>query len=311
MKKIKVSILALSVLVGGAVFASAADKTITASTSDVVITNVAPLLWVDIFDSLPSSPFTSNNVDQANSIVFVNTDMSGKIDGVVNLIKNWTTGGTNPTFIAQSSMFGSVKGSVKASKMAQPTTQMTIKANGYTAPTTNLLLINNQQVNAGMSTLNVNFSSKNPALPVNTNNPNFAAILGTSKIQFKSGIAAVNPSTKSFSETAVLYVYQNIVRQLDCRAVVYGNKLGVIEWGTTDAWGEGSINSKGAFNVTLKGGGGGSSSLQLKGQVAALSYITEGATNQITTISTVTEKGKIQGQAVEGQGYWARFTSWD
>jgi hypothetical protein len=307
MKKIKVSILALSVLVGGAVFASAANKAIVASTSDVTVTNVAPLVWADISD-LPSSPFTSNNLDNS-SIIFVSTDSSGKIEGVVNFIKNWTTGGTNPTFVAQSSLFGSVKGKISASKMAQPTTQMTIKASGYTAPSTNLIFINNQQVNAGASTLNVNFSSKNPALPTVTNAASYQyAIAGTSKIQFKSGIAAVSPSTKSFTETAVLPVYENKASTFDFRAVVYGTKLGLIEWNYLDAAGEGSLNKNGQFNVNMKGLG--SSSVQLKGQVAALSYISESATNTITTISTVTEKGKIQGQAVEGQGYWARFTSY-
>jgi len=309
MKKMKVSILALSVLVGGAVFASAADKVIVASTSDVAITNVAPLVWSDISE-LPSSPFTSNTVDTANSIVFVSTDSSGKIEGVVNLIKNWTTGGTNPTYVAQSSLFGSVKGKVSASKMAQPTTQMTIKASGYSAPSTNLILINNQQASAHAATLSVNFSSKNPALPTVTNAaPSQYAIAGTSKIQFKPGLAIIGTPTKAWTETAVLPVYQNKVSTLDCRAVVYGTKLGVIEWNNIGAAGEGNLNKNGQFNVTLKSGG--SSSLQLKGQVAALSYRTENATNSITTISTVTEKGKMQGQAVEAQGYWARFTSWD
>jgi hypothetical protein len=310
MKKMKVSILALSVLVGGAVFASAENKVITASTSDVAVTNVAPLVWSDISD-LPSSPFTSNNLDNS-SIVFVGTDSSGKIEGVVNFIKNWTTGGTNPTFTAQSSLFGSVKGKISASKMAQPTTQMTIKANGYTAPSTNLILINNQQANAGAASLNVNFSSKNPALATVTNAnpaPWQYAIVGSSKIQFKSGIAIINPSTKSFTETAVLPVYLNKVQELDCRAVVYGTKLSVIEWDNIGGAGEGSLNKNGQFNVTLKTGGSGES-LQLKGQVAAIAYRTETATNTITTISTVTEKGKMQGQAVNGQGYWARFTNY-
>ena len=48
MKKIKVSILALSVLVGGAVFASAAEKVIVASTDNITVTNVAPLIWVSV-----------------------------------------------------------------------------------------------------------------------------------------------------------------------------------------------------------------------------------------------------------------------
>lgn len=45
----------------------------------------------------------------------------------------------------------------------------------------------------------------------------------------------------------------------------------------------------------------------MKGQLNAFAFISGGATNQITTNSTVDEKGKIAGQAVVGKGFWARF----
>ena len=307
MKKMKVSILALSVLVGGAVFASAATKYIVASTSDIVVTNVAPLVWSDVGD-LPSSPFLTNNWD-SSSIVMVGTDSSGKIGGVVNLIRNWTTGGTNPTYLGQSSLFGSVKGKISASKMALPTTQISLKASGYTAASTNVLFINKQYINAGNASLSVNFSSKNPALPTVTNAFPAAwqyAIVGTSKVQFNSGIVSIFPSTKAWTEVAVLPVYLNKVQELDCRVGVYGNKLAVIEQGSIGAAGEGNVNKNGQFTVSLKTGFSGES-LQLKGQVDAITYITEGATNTVTTISATNEKGKMQGQAVTGQGYWGRI----
>jgi hypothetical protein len=304
MKKMKVSILALSVLVGGAVFASAADKPIVAGTANVAVTNVAPLLWVETMGQIPHSPFVNTTNLNPQSIVIVDTDGSGKISGLVNLIKDWKQdNGTNPaTFLAQSSWIGTVKGSVKASKMGQPTVQMTIQANGYTSPTTNLLLVNNQRAQAGNSSLNINFKSTTAAVPINTNNLNLCRVAGSSKIQFKPGVTVIQ-SSKSLTETATLDVYQNIEKELDMRVVSYGSKFGII---FQDLFGTGSSNSKGAFNVNLKGGSGGSN-LQLKGQLAAIAYISGGATNIITTISTVEEKGKVQGQTVNGQGVFKQF----
>ena len=91
MKKIKVSILALSVLVGGAVFASAAEKLIVASTSDITVTNVAPLLWIDLTgDAIPQSPFINTTNVSPASIILVDNDSKGKIFGVVNIIQDFT-----------------------------------------------------------------------------------------------------------------------------------------------------------------------------------------------------------------------------
>ncbi len=300
MKKIKVSILALSVLVGGAVFASAAEKLFVASTADVLITNVAPIVWSTPY-GIPSSPFLNSPTNlNPDSFVMVDTDTKGKIFGVVSLIKDWKSSGTNPTVTAQSSWIGTVSGSVKASKMGQPTVQMTIKANGYSSPSTNTLIINKESNLAGEASLNINFKSTSAAVRLNTNevnSPFTAQVVGTSKINFKPGITLIQ-SQKTITETATVPVWLNSERELPMRVVSYGSKFGAI---MGDMYGTASVNSKKQFTLNLKDGTGGSS-LQLKGQIAAAAIINPGSTNNIVTITTVTEKGKVEGQAVEGSG---------
>ena len=310
MKKIKVSILALSVLVGGAVFASAADKLIVASTVDVVVTNVAPLVWVDV-SAFPNSLFLNSTNMSEESTGFVTTDDKGKIIGFANAIKNWTkVEGSNTVVYAQSSWIGSIKGSVKASKMGQPTIQMTFKGNGYSSPTTNTFVINSQNSSAGNASLNINFKSTSVPVRLFTNDfsPFSAKVVGTSKISFKPGITVIQ-SSKTISESADLDVDLYSEKNIDARVVAYGTKFGVIaDVGNQTLFGTGSGNKNNQFNVNLKGADGGSS-LSLKGQLASAAIITPGATNQVVTISTMEEKGKIQGQAVSGNGFFSRFNN--
>jgi hypothetical protein len=315
MKCMKIGILPLAVVVGGAVVGSAADKVTVASTSDVAVTNVVPLLWVGV-STIPSSYFVNpSNVSPA-SIIIVDTDGSGKISGVVNLIKTWTTGGTRHQPVltnAVSSWIGSVKGKVTASQMGYPTIQMTIQAQGYSAPATGVLVINSQQYSAVPSKVKIQFKSTAPAIPVVPNpGPSDFVVEGSNKINFNPGTTTDYCECNTFYEPAELYVEQNIAKEIGFRVIVYGHKVDVIAQDTTNrdigglsgAGGQGSVNSQGAFSVNLKGLNG-NSHLQLKGQLAALAYLTPSDT--VTTISAVTEKGKIQGQAVNGQGYFGRF----
>lgn len=315
MKSTKISILALAVLLGEAVVGHAADKVTVASTSDVAVTNAVPLLWVGV-STIPSSPFVNpSNVSPA-SIIVVNTDGSGKISGVVNLIKTWTTGGIGQEPMvtnAVSSWIGSVKGKVTASQMGYPTVQITIQAQGYSAPATGVLIINTQEYTAVPSKVKIEFKSTTPAIPVVPNpGPSDFVVTGSSKIHFDPGTSGSSCACNTFYEPAQLYVEQNIVREIGFRVIAYGHKLAVIAQDTTNSFigslegasGQGSVNSQGAFSVNLKPLSG-NSNLQLKGQLAALAYLTP--SNTVTTISTVTEKGKIQGQAVNGQGFFNRF----
>jgi hypothetical protein len=312
----KISLLSFAVLVGGVVIGSASDKVIVASTSDVAVTNVVPLLWVGV-STIPSSYFVNpDNVSPA-SIIIVDTDGSGKISGAVNLIKTWTTGGKDHTPVvvnAVSSWIGSVKGKVTASQMGYPIIQMTIQAQGYSAPATGVLVINSQQYNAVPSKVKIQFKSSRPAIPVVPNpGPYDFVVQGNNKINFDPGTGESSCGCNTFYEPAELYVEQNIVREIGFRLITYGHKLAVIAQDTSNSYigslygasGTGNVNSQGAFSVNLKGLGG-NSNLQLKGQLAALAYLTPSDT--VTTISTVTEKGKIQGQTVYGQGFFKGFS---
>jgi hypothetical protein len=303
MKKIKV-ILALSVLVGGAVLASAkSSSTLVASTADITVTNVAPLVWIETMNAIPQSPFINTTNLSDASIIIVDNDSKGKIFGVVNVVQDFTQG-TNNSIFAESSWIGNVSGSIKASKMGQPTVQMTIKANGYSSPTTNTLIVAKQSSSAGNASVNINFKSTSAAVPNSTNaffGYTAAKVAGTSKISFKPGITAVQEK-KNVTETATLDVWLYNEKELGLRVVSFGSKFGVI---MQDLFGTGSVNSKNQFTVNLKNGGG--DSLQLKGQVAAAVIVNGDGTNNIVTISQMDEKGKVSGQAVEGKGFFSKF----
>jgi hypothetical protein len=159
----------------------------------------------------------------------------------------------------------------------------------------------------------IQFKSTQPAKPVVPNpGPGDFVAEGSSKINFNPGTTTDSCGCNTFYEPAQLHVEQNIVKEIGFRVVAYGNKLSVIAQNTANsnlgslngASGTGNVNSQGGFSLNLKGLTG-NSNLQLKGQLAALAYLTSSGT--VTTINTVTEKGKIQGQAVEGQGFFNRF----
>lgn len=315
----KVSILALSVLVGGAVLASAANsKFVIANSSYISITNT-PLIWSTV-SQLPTSVFYSADATNLNTYAsYVDTDGSGKIDGIGNVVRQWYLGGN---LAGVSSLIGEVKGTITASKMNQPKTQITIKASGYTAPTTNLLVINGTAAVSGPATLNVKFSSSAAPLPYVTSYTNTIGtnvfitsytnwhILGTYKGTFKSGIKGI-PDQK-IDEAADLFVNFNHPTETVLRVVKYGNKFGVIATSFDYASGSGNVNSKNQYTVNLKAGG--SSSVQMKGQIGAFVYVADPigtnapVTNSIVSISTAEFKGKTHGQAINGSGaFWQYY----
>jgi hypothetical protein len=302
MKKMKVSILALSVLVGGAVFASAANNSLTiANTADISLTNAVPLVWSDVY-RIPTSVFLANTNSQFSGVV--DTDSGGKISGVGNLIKSYYDASGN--LIGRSSFYTTVKGKISASKMAQPTVQMTLKGEGYTAPAVSnaLVIIDKQTASAFPGKLNLTFNAKNTVAVSN----NFEYhILGTLKGTVQPGLAAVNSKTIKIDETAAdLVVNRNSMGTLDMRVLLYGTKFAAILW-NTDASGQGNINkNNGQYTLNLKSASGGSSSLKAKGTIVAVA--SPGSTNStISTINTADITGKIDGQAVQSTGY--RFSS--
>jgi hypothetical protein len=299
MKKIKVSILALSVLVGGAVFASAANTAILGSTSDVFLTNApAPLIWSGVYD-LPTSALLNPDKGLSFQAGIVDTDDGGKISGVGNIIKKYYSSTDTNAVTAISSWYTTVKGTIKASKMGTPTVNMTLKGEGYLAPGTNTtVIVPGKSVDAFPGKFNLTFSAKNtPAI-----SNNFAYhILGN----LKGTITPATQGAKSekIDQAADLVVDLNKMETIAMRVIVSGTKFAAIMW-DTDATGKGSIAKDGKYSLTLKPVSGGSSSLKLKGTVVA---VTQSPFTNITTINTADITGKIQGQAVNSTGF--KFSS--
>jgi hypothetical protein len=303
MKKIKVSILALSVLVGGAVFASAASSSTILSTSDVFLTNTpTPIVWSAVYD-IPTSALLNPDKGVSFQAGVVDTDNGGKISGAGNIIKKYygNTADTNAV-TAISSWYTTVKGNITASTMGTPTVKMTLKGQGYLAPGTNTTVIKPAQSSDGFpGQFNLNFKAdKTKAVPVSTNAQNEVTWAVIGKLT-----GTITPATKGakqtkVDETATVVVDRTAMDTVGLRVIAYGKKFGAILL-NTDATGMGSIDSnKGTYKVTLKPVSGGSSSLQLNGQILA---VTQTPYTNVTTINTADIKGKIQGQAVQSKGF--------
>jgi hypothetical protein len=294
--------LALSVLVGGAVFASAASSSVTIlSTSDVILTNApAPLIWSSVSD-LPTSALFNPDTGVSAEAMMVDTDNGGKIAGVANILKKYyDASGSNVT--AVSSWYTTVKGSIKASTMAKPTVQMTLKGEGYLAPGTNTTIIKPGNGTSGFpGKFSLNFNAKDtPAVQVVVTN---GAIVETNWTIIGKLTGSITPPTKGaksekVDQTASLIVDRIAQDTIAMRIIAYGTKFGAILYGT-DATGTATAKN-GAYTLNLKPVAGGSSSLQLKGQITA---VTQSPFTNITTVTTADIKGKIQGQAVQSTGY--------
>jgi hypothetical protein len=294
MKKIKVSILALSVLVGGAVFASAANSAILGSTSDVTLTNAVPLIWSDVF-TLPTSVLLNPNQGVSFEAMTVATDEGGKIAGAGNIIKRYYGNSADTNAVtAISSWYTTVKGNINASQMGVPTVKMTIKGQGYLAPGTNTtIILNGQSSDAFPGKFNLNFAANKTAAISN----NFQwHIIGSLKGSITPAVKGAK--SQKVDEAADLIVDRNAMGTLDMRVIVSGNKFAAILW-DTDATGQATVKN-GKYTLNLKPISGGSSKLQLKGDMVAF---TQTPFTNITTITTADVTGKIQGQAVKSTGF--------
>lgn len=267
------------------------------STSDVFLTNApAPLIWSSP-DALPTSSLFTN-VDY--QVQVVNTDGNGKIAGVANIIHFYNASGTNVTAIG--SWYTTAKGTIKATTMAKPSVQLSMKGEGYVAPGTNGIIIIPGQVNNGFpGKFSLTFSAKDAtAAPVSTNEVGevTARIVGTLK-------GTITPPTgdkksEKIDTTAGIDVSYNRQGEIGLRVIVFGSKFAAIMH-NTDATGTGTIKN-GAYKLNLKPVSGGSSSLQLDGQIVAV--VDPSNTNRtVTTVNTANVKGKIQGQAVQSTGF--------
>jgi hypothetical protein len=280
----------MSVLVGGAVLASAATATLIGVTTDVTLANAAaPLVWSDVYQLPTGSPLLTNGWDLTSSSIY--TDNSGKIWGVGNILKTYYDAtGTNP--IAVSSWYMTVKGTITASTMDVPTVKMTITGSGYIAPGTNaVLVVPGSSASTFPGKLSLTFSSNTK--PVD------GIITGTLKGSITP--ASKNAKTTQVNETAYLTVDHISISSVAERIIASGNQFNAISFfGGTATTGTGTVNpNTGAYKLTLAPLAGGGSSITATGKVGAL--ISAGG---IVTVNTADITGKIEGQAVKSAASW-------
>lgn len=310
MKQIKVSILALSVLVGGAVFASAASIAILGSTTEVVLTNApAPLIWYSVEDELPTSALLNPERGVRFEATVVDTDDGGKVSGAGNIIKRYygNTADTNAV-TAISSWYTTVKGSIKASQMGVATIQMTLKGEGYLAPGTNTtVVVPGDNVDAFPGKFNLNFKAdKKVALPISTNESGRVTYAVVGNLKGTITPAVKGAKQEKIDQTATLVVDRTAMATISMRVIVSGSKFAAIATNEEIEGGTGTakIDKNGKYTLNLKPVSGGSSKLTLKGQIAA---VTQPPFTNITTISTADVTGKLQGQAVTGKAVFSKF----
>jgi len=287
--------LALSVLVGGAVFASAASSAILGATTDVVLTNApAPLIWSQVFNHIPTSALLNPDNGLSLQASYITTDNAGKIWGVGNIIKSYYDSTDTNKVVAISSWYMTVKGNITASTMASPTVKMTLTGQGYIAPGTNTtIVVPGNNVDAFPGKFNLTFNAKNtPAVSNNFAYHILGKLTGT-----------ITPATKGakqqkIDQAADLVVSRTAMDTLDMRVIMSDKKFYAILW-DTDATGSGTLKN-GTYSLTLKPVSGGSSSLKLTGQSG---LVTQSPFTNITTITTADITGKIQGQAVKSTGF--------
>src|SRR5438477_3591756 len=196
MKKIKFSGLALAVLAGGAIAASAATaKTQQGSTFEISInfSNSPPSL-INVSDI----PHGTKDFNVTNEVSFadriVDTDGSGKIDGVVflrlasgtatttfetNVVGGVTNIVTNvvATTTAYSDLIGDVAGKISSGKAGAVTITERVKASGYSAAAgSNGVTFPAFATLAGASSLGVNF--KSTAAPIQDTNTGQSTVTG-------------------------------------------------------------------------------------------------------------------------------------
>ena len=287
MKKIKVSILALSVLVGGAVFASAANAT-TYTTYHVSATETNPTasFW-DVY----GAPTTPSGFPEVGSSVSASTDGSGKIVGAGMVYIDFNT-----NFIPFSAFTADVSGKI-GNKGSATTVSVTVKGTGYTA---------SGDGTGQPASYSVKFTGK-PGPNPNTNSSQKVIIVGTGSVSIKGTTPlgaksatikslpmVINSSSLSFVniEADVLQTLKSITSG---KQQLFGNSF----------TGTGTVNTKG-YTANVKGvGAEKGNTLTVTGSMGLYTNTIQVGTSSVVvpftapTSATIT-KGKIQGQSVSG-----------
>jgi hypothetical protein len=233
MKNTKVSLLTLSVFVGGALAACADTTTYNAYSMSANYTNPEAKVWY--VDGGPENPADAIYPQLDYGGGSVDTDGSGKISGVGRWTVRYSASGTT-----YSTFYGTVSGKL-AGKIGSPATvTMTIKGDGYTVYGT------------GLSTPfkgNLKFTGQVGASPANLN---VQRMVGTLSGSF-SGSTPMDPQGFKFPPNRVGYVPDSNFGYAGINANVLQSSKGKMQFFGTSIDGNGSIKEKTTYKATLKG----------------------------------------------------------
>ncbi len=309
MKKLQVSLLALSLLAGGSLAASAAAVH-TGSDYDVTIswTNPAPTS-IFLLENVPV-PDTNASVNVQVLQDDVSTDGSGKIDGAAVYRITFSSGASNNTVLAIADIVCDVSGVINL-KGATPTATVQIKGNGASVDSTGVI---------GVANLSLKFTGS----PTNINSTGSTKFTGNFTGTVKVGLASVNggkpinvgskgnTTTGSAGGFGLPLSFDGQVVQSDTKLYMIGF---VSDGGGFN--GNGNVNSKqGKYTANLQG------FAFAKGSTLSLSGTTGTQTNvwfqfgtnppvqaTISVPGTADAKGKIAGQTVKATGGVVKTTS--
>jgi hypothetical protein len=324
-----VDLLALAVVAGGTIGASAASTTEgDVFRADLRMPSNAPLSFIEVY-GVPQGA-AALTISNANFQGIVDTDGSGKIEGAgferitygvfaVVIDTNTVPPTANTVLIptAHSDYNVSVSGRI-STKNNLPSVQESLKGAGYSSARTNTILdgtngtiVISKSPTSGSSSFNVNYTGNN-ALVVFSNSPSDLTfhLFGHYKGTIRPGIKAIkNGDTIQVNEEADLRVNREVITDLDFQVVKLGNRFWAngLNPPVNEFNGSGSISSNGKVTANFKGFGSSSgSSLKLTGQQADLTVIIIGvSTNAVSFIGSADISGKISGQTVSAKGVTA------
>jgi hypothetical protein len=283
MKKVKISLLALSILAGGSLAASAAASPVTygAYILDLGFTNLE--VWS--IEGAISSPSGSTTFPIIENNTFAETDGSGKITGGGDLTISW-----NSNNVPESILFVDISGKI-SSTTAKPTPAVTlqIKGSGFT--------IQDHTVLQTATPLSANLKF--------TGNATGSNILGTVSGTITGNTPLGTKTAKVTNLPVVLNASQN---NPDLNSAVLQSSKGQMTlWSVSPSStfsGNGNVKSGTSYTANLKGVDlSKGSSVSLNGAMGTYTNGVSGTNTGISFTAPTTatiSKGSIKGQAVSG-----------
>jgi hypothetical protein len=287
MKKLKISLLALSVLAGGSLVASAAAATTyTAYNLFAAWTNIT--VW-DVDGAITTSGTTFPQVDNDT---FVSTDGSGKITGGGFLTVDYNTNN-----VPWSRIFVDISGKVSSTKSSAASVSLTMKGNGFT--------VQDHTVAATATPVSCNLKFTGaPGPNPDTNSSQTSIIVGTVSGTI-TGNTPLGTKTAKVTNLPVVLQSGSFTLQASMDVLASATKMSIWGLGNSTFTGTGNIKKDNTFTANLKGTGNGKgSSLSLTGTIGTYTNGFAGTNSGISYSAPVQpiniKSGKIQGQTVSG-----------